>query len=353
MKIKNTFAVLFAAFLLALFFTNAKNLSFSIFSSLEFCARSVIPSLFPYMIISSFVVYTACFDRIFYGLPDKLFNILGICKKYCVPIITGNLCGFVTGAKCICDIYEGSISDESSFSDSVIISSNAGIGFVIGYVGIRLWGDIRFGIFVYSAQIISAFILNKIFNAFEKVGGKNKECAYIIKEKRSSFFSSLSRSVSSACSSILQVCAFVIFYSLIIDLFSSLFSLNHEGFIFCTLCALLEFCKGTYVSLSLGYAPLSAAMTGFCIGFGGICVHSQIFSVCDGFPLNKRKFFVFKALQGLICSLLCFVYAKIFSLLPVKDTALVFNDGKNMILIIFVSSILFLVREKRIKKDFF
>ena len=149
-----------------LFFANVENVCTSILSSLEFCAKSVIPSLFPYMVISSLIVYTACFDGLFSKLPDRLFNILGVCKKYCVPIITGNLCGFVTGAKCICDIYEKSQSDESEFSDSVILSSNAGIGFVVGYVGSKLWGDMRFGIFIYSVQIISAFLFNGVFHIF-------------------------------------------------------------------------------------------------------------------------------------------------------------------------------------------
>ena len=336
-----------------LFFTNVENVYTSILSSLEFCAKSVIPSLFPYMVISSLIVYTTCFDGLFSKLPDRLFNILGVCKKYCVPIITGNLCGFVTGAKCICDIYKENQSDESEFSDSVILSSNAGIGFVVGYVGSKLWGDMRFGIFIYSVQIISAFLLNGVFHIFEKKKEKSKERAYFVKEAQNSFFASLARSVASACSAILQVCAFVVFYSLIIDLFSSLFSLERGGFPFCALCAVLEFCKGTCASLTVGYAPLCAAMTGFCIGFGGICVHSQIFSVCDGFPLNKAKFFAFKALQGVVCSVFCFVYAKVFSVVPVKSTSFTESGGVNFVLIAFVIAIFFLIRRKNIKKDFF
>ncbi|MGM9646243.1 MAG: hypothetical protein ACI3XS_06100 [Eubacteriales bacterium] len=353
LRAKKGFAVLFILFLMILFFTNAKNISSSVLSSLEFCAKSVIPSLFPYMVISSLIVYTACFDGLFSNLPNAFFNILGICKRYCVPIITGNLCGFVTGAKCICDIYEKNPSEISDFSDSVILSSNAGIGFVIGYVGIKLWSDMRFGIFIYSVQIISSFLLNRVFRTFQKKRVGNKEQAYFANKKQSSFFVSLARAVSCSCSTILQVCSFVIFYSLIIDLLSSLFYLKQGDFAFCVLCAILEFCKGTSASLSLTYAPVCAAMTGFCIGFGGICVHSQIFSVCDGFPLNKTKFFAFKALQGVICSGFCFAYAKVFSVVPVKSTALMESAGVNFVLFAFVIAIFFLVGRKNIKKYLF
>lgn len=310
LKIKNVLSLGFVFFLFYIFFTNAKNIGSYLENSLKFCALSVIPSLFPYMCASSVITYTACLDGISKHIPKKLFSILGVCRKYFVQIICGCVCGFVTGAVCICDKYACS-DDQRSFSDSIILCSNAGVGFTVGYVGVLLWGSLHFGILLYLTQIFVAFTINAIINC-KATYEENR----ISQSKALPLLSSLSRSVSVSCMSIIKVCGFTVFFSLVTDTTSKTFGICESNDFYRIMCVAIEFCRGTTVSASAASPSFAAALTGFCIGFGGICVHSQIFSVCEGYPLNKSRFFIFKTVQGIFCAIFAYVYATIFDFSP-------------------------------------
>ena len=144
-----------------LFFTNAKNTSAFVFEAIEFCIKNIIPTLMPFMIITSTFLYSKVFSRI---NPKKLYN-LGVCKKYFSTSLIASLCGFVVGPKTICEDASSSQMKSKDFSSAITMSSNAGIGFVIGCVGARLWGSVLFGALLFVFQILSSICINKvIFN---------------------------------------------------------------------------------------------------------------------------------------------------------------------------------------------
>ena len=70
----------------------------------------------------------------------------------------------------------------------------------------------------------------------------------------------------------------------------------------------MEFCNGAFKCLEFSNIYIKAFFTGFTVGFGGICVHFQIFSVCKELPLNKKVFSLFKLLQGILLGILAIIY---------------------------------------------
>ena len=52
------------------------------------------------------------------------------------------------------------------------------------------------------------------------------------------------------------------------------------------------------------------AACGLFIGWSGLSVHFQIISLCDGYDLSFKKYFAFKAIQGLICCFLSLIAFK-------------------------------------------
>ena len=132
-KFKNLFSIFLIITTYLLFFTNVKNINSVVYNALIFCGNTLICSIFPFMILSSFIANSYIIERL---LPKKQKNILGICKIYLPSVILGSVAGFVTGAKCIKEIYSENQTDSVSFTNAVILSSNAGIGFVVACVGI-------------------------------------------------------------------------------------------------------------------------------------------------------------------------------------------------------------------------
>lgn len=156
MKLKKIIMFLLLFLLLFLFLTNVKYISISVTESLNFCYKSLIPSLFPFMVLSSVILYTM-------GTLEnyKILNILlDNCKTYANEIFLGSLCGFVIGAKGICEKFKATDS-KTDFNRAIVLSSNAGVGFVVGCVGCVIWKSIWFGICLYVAQILSAIIIFK------------------------------------------------------------------------------------------------------------------------------------------------------------------------------------------------
>lgn len=295
----NNFIKFLSLFLvLFLFLANVKYITASVISSLGFIYRTLIPSLFPFMVISSIILYTTRVQSDF-----KLINfVLDNCKIYANEILIGWICGFVIGAKGICEKYK-LYNDIESFNRSVFLSSNAGAGFVIGCVGGVIYKNIWFGIYLYIVQILSALLIFKL-KGYKKTYSKN-----IIYDTPIPFFSAIVKAVKVSTGSIITICGFNIFFSTLCDLINVRMGLTVGNIKFAINNIIMDFSKGSFCVLELNNKLLCYFLTGFCVGFGGISVHLQIFSECEGYPLNKLKFTILKFMQGFICGLFSLTYS--------------------------------------------
>ncbi len=249
------------------------------------------------MVISSVILYTT---RV-YGNFKILNFVLDNCKIYSNEILIGWLCGFVIGAKGICEKYK-LYKDNKSFNRSVFLCSNAGIGFVVGCVGGVIWKSIWFGIYLYTAQILSAISLFKI---------QGKDTANFHSEAFDTpipFFSAAVKAIKTSTSSIITICGFNVFFSALCDLINMQLGLKMGDLMFSINTIIMDFSRGSFCSMQSNSLLISSFLTGFCVGFGGLCVHLQIYAECEGYPLNRIKFTIFKLLQGLLCGILAMFY---------------------------------------------
>ena len=250
------------------------------------------------MVVSLFIIKANILSNISKGRNFKILNKLGICKKYITAIILGSFSGYITGAKCICEIYDKEPSDENTFSNAIIFSTNAGVGFVVSYVGIIIWKDALFGVYIYIMQIITSMLLALTF--FYKVQNDSN----FININNSSIRKSLTSSVIESTNTLFKISSYYLFFSLITDILN-LYPLHPFNSIISVMC---EFCKGVYISKQFPSLYLSSFFTGFTVGFGGLCVFIQLLDVCDGYPLNKKKYFIFKFFHGIILGVASVLY---------------------------------------------
>lgn len=287
--------------MLFLFLANVKDISTSVIDGLKFCGNKLIPSLYPFMVLSSIMLYYIRLDGNFKILKKVLDN----CKIYTNEIVIGWICGFVIGAKGICEKYRKD-KNENDFNRAIFLSSNAGIGFVIGCVGCSIFNDIFYGVYLYLMQIVSGYILFKIsFKSPESI----TEAIYNFNEKN--LIEATVISIKKSTETILTICGFSVFFSIILDLFISKFRIKNT-IILSAITVLLDFSKGIFSVVNISNLDVIMLLSGFCVGFGGLCVFIQICSVCEGYPFNKSKFFTLKFIQGVILGLLSILYSKIF-----------------------------------------
>ncbi len=311
------YAPIFIIFFIGIvFFANVENASLTVKSALIFCFENLVPSIFIFMVFFSILLYSCDFSGNLYKCNDRPFGFLGICKKYFFEVLLCSVCGFVSGAKIISEKFKKIGGNEVEFSNAVILSSNAGVGFLIGCVGVKIWDSAIFGVYLFFAQILLSILLGRLILKHPKFNDTklNSSC------HNPSFSSSLCRAVTTSVLTIISMCAFVVVFSCFSENLFSLFKVKSDSALYLTVSVILEFSQGIFLCASYTNSLACAFMTGFCVGFGGLCVHFQIFSTCEGLPLDKMRFVIFKLFHGILCGFSSLIYVIISGIEPTRLT---------------------------------
>ena len=283
-------------------------------NGLNFCFGVLIPSLFPFMAISSFVVksgLSSTLGKPFGRVTKKLF---GLNRCFAPVILLSVLGGYPVGAKGISALYKSKNATLKEAEKASLFAVCAGPGFLINFVGVSLYGNEKIGIILLASQIISVFIIGIVINICDSEKENNNSNIEITRPHISVSNAIVDAAVDSS-KGMFMICAFVILFSAFSSILKSLLS---EGiFENCVLC-LLEVCSASD-TLSKN-CPVE--FVAFAVGFGGICVHFQIFSALENIHIPKLSFFCIRIIQGVITALLTHLGLLIFS-----DTKEVFSSA--------------------------
>ncbi len=292
------------------------------------------------MILSSLFVQCGALK---YILNSKKEHILGIDKSVFEIMVISWISGFLIGPR----LLKGR-SSNYDLTSYYILSSNAGIGFVVSFVGFILWNNVYYGIFLYFVQICSSFI---IFRA-PKNSGYVKASAY---SKSKPLITSLSSSIQMCTGSMLEICGFTVFFTVIKDVFVSIFHIKNSKAII-LLSSLMEISEGTLASVSDVSNSVCAFFTGFSVGFGGLCMCFQVFSICEGEALNRFMFLKKKLIHGIICGIFSTIFVTAFKIEPSSTVSLVSNYEISLSSIVFCTIFSFFIMndiKNRIKKKIY
>ena len=279
------------------------------------CAGKVIPSLFPYMVVSSLLVYS--------GLAAKLGRLIPAASFFSLPgeasssLLLGAVCGFPVGAKTAVDLYKSGCVSKTEAEVLISISNNTGPSFVVGIVGTLFWGSAAFGWALYCFQILAAAVVglfvNRVLFPFKSSALSKKTTS------TSKPFSLLfSTSVSEAAFSCLSICGFVDFFYVVIRFCTAAFAATSAlPFFPALLASLLEFTTGTALGADIG-GWAGAFLCGFAVGWAGLSVFFQACSFALPAGLSLKRTVAVKTLQGILTGTLCALYVVIFPISPTK-----------------------------------
>lgn len=275
------------------------------------CAKTIIPSLFPFLVLSELLVNGGAALHLPKPLIRPLQTIFGLPAQGCVAVLLGALCGFPVGAKCTVLAYKrGALSREEA-ERALCFSNNPSSAFLISAVGVSLWGSHFFGVALYTVTLSVSLAVGIVLS----LPHRKKETAQ--KERTHSQFENMSSdtalqgaklftsSVRSATESMLSVCAYVIFFSTLVGtLRLALEAISLPAALHAWLFCFFEISSGMSVSSSLGSTYIAACLCAFAAGWSGLSVHCQVLSVCDGYGLSFRRYILSKLLQGLLCAMI-------------------------------------------------
>ena len=321
----------------------AKGISYGI----TVCTESVIASLFPFMIISSFMLKSNIAYRLSAVIPDIYEKAFLLPKESAAVILMSFIGGYPVGAFMIKELYEQKIITKSQGLRMLTFCVNPGPSFIIGYVGAYLLGSTKAGVIIYCSIIIAS-LLTAVFtrNSNQYTYTKIKSKKEI--QPKSSYISSFTDAVKDSTSSIISVCSFVILFSMLNELWIQ-FAKNDELRMLFSCIFEVTNAMGVYAKAFPLY--ISAAV----LSFGGLCVHFQIMPVLlalrSGFPIFILKKLSVALLSALFCKLILVIFPCEISVSNITQNAFTYTGSNTGISIcMLIMSIIFLLGDKTVFK---
>ncbi len=294
-------------FCLLLIFKNSDVAMEYIHNGLTLCAHTVIPSLFPFMVISEMIVAGGIADPLLRPLSGFFKRLLKLSPTGGACVLLGMFCGFPIGAKCAIRALEDGRITKNEAERIIAIASSPSSAFLISAVGLSLWGNKRFGGALYLSVLLSELITGIFLAKFNK--GKITDAqAFSPKQAippRKSPASLFTEAVRSSCNGILLVCAYVIFFAALVGALEYLVSaLSLPALFSVLLFGFFELSGGMSRASALAPPLVAALISGLFAGWSGISVHCQLLSVCEGKDLSLKKYILSKLAQGCLALLI-------------------------------------------------
>lgn len=283
------FLFLGAILLVFLFLWQGAALQAATRDAMHLAACSIIPSLFPFLVLSGILSATAD-PGVLPG--SKIFaRLTHLPAQGFLAFFLGALCGFPIGARVSAELCRNGALEKREAARLAAVSTNAGPAFVVAGVGGALFGSLALGWLLFFIQLCAALLLLP-FWCKRKPPRAGRE--FSLPQKNFSFSEILKRAVLSA----LEIAGAVVFFGGVAALLSAhLFPIPSALFK-----AVLEVGNGCAAAAALGKQGLPIAA--FSLGFSGISVLFQGMGELGPQRISALPLITFKLCQGLLSALL-------------------------------------------------
>ena len=266
---------------------------------MELCTKSLIPSLFPFMVISDILVSSGAISLLGRPLHTPMRTLFGISGDGGSAVVIGILCGFPVGTKTAVSLYEDGRISKSELEHVLMLCNLPSAAFLINAVGISLFGSHAVGLPLYFANIVSTLVIGLVSKAFFKL--PDEPLAKAKAKQRKSGASIFTSAITSSATGLLYVCAFVVFFSTLVGSLEAMISGLSLPDIFTPLWfGFFEMTQGVTKAALCSSRQLGSISAAIVSGWSGLSVHFQIMSLCQSHTLSFRPYFISKLLSAII-----------------------------------------------------
>ena len=312
-KIKQITLTLFIFVTIVVFSVMGKTVSESVKSSLELCFFAVIPSLFPFFILSEFLMQiVSCASK----------------RVTVTAFATGLLTGFPAGVNNVCRLYEQKTIDKSTATSLLYCTANASPAYVVTFIGTHIIKSKQAGVALLIAQIITAFACAVFFRCFKNT--ESKSCGVIhISE-------AISKAITSSVINCLYVCGYIVLFGILADIVSGFTGVIVNARIKSIIIGAIEITRGMEtIDFRENGAIVTAAII---LGFSGISVIMQCINCAIKAGLSPKPIITGKLIYTFIMPGIAYI---IYKLMP-KASNNTFKGSENIWSVITVIAFLLL-----------
>jgi len=212
---------LFILFTISLLVFSSSNLA-AAQNGLALWATSVLPTLFPFFVATELLCRTNfvyILGKFLNKIMRPVFNVPG---ESAIAIILGTISGYPVGAKVVCNLKEKKIISKTEAERLIAFTNNSGPLFILGTVGIALFGDKKIGIILLVAHILASLSVGYVFKFWKKnefkVDFSNNTSSSNKLIRVSELGEIIGEAIKKSISTILTVGGFVVLFSVIISI---------------------------------------------------------------------------------------------------------------------------------------
>lgn len=304
-------------------------------TGLQLCYNVIIPSLFPFFVLSSLVVdlgLARYVGRALEKFMRPLFNVPGSCAS---ALALGFIGGYPVGARTAISLYEKGMCTKEEAERLLAFCNNSGPAFILGVVGAGVFASSRVGVLLYLAHAAASVCIGILFR-FYKAGGGAVRPAGSLQFETQRLTTAFTGSVKNSFLSTLNICAFVVFFTVVIRMLDLCGALPWAAGMLGRLLAPLGFSEAWGERLLTGVLEISSgvwslsgdgslrgrlSMAAFMLGWAGISVHCQVLSFLGSSGLSVRTYLGGKLLHGGLSALFVGLLGRLF---PLEDQVAVY-----------------------------
>ena len=296
----------------------------SVYNGLSVWAKTVLPSLFPFVFLTKLLSNLNVLETI----TDKLSKVTKFLFK--APAISSYIflmsiiSGYPVGAKLISEFYQqGKITDRQA-NKLVTFCSTSGPLFIIGSVGTAIFFDKKIGYILFFSHILSSIIngivfRNKFVDKTEMQKNAKNECE---------LSTILPNTMNDTILSCLVVGGYIAIFFLMIELFNNFGFFNPivdflsnilsslgvtKNAIKSTIFGIIEISKGCIEIAKSGISIIaSTTIASFLISFGGLCTFFQATTFLSKCKVDLKFYLFQKLTHAIISAMLSFVLMHVF-----------------------------------------
>ena len=254
--------------------------------ALVLCAQSVIPALFPFFVVSSLFIDLGCAAVLGRSLAPVMHRLFGVSGAGGTAFLLGIIGGYPVGGRTAGELYRSGQCEREECERLLAFCNNAGPSFILGIAGLGCFGSVRVGAWLYLIHVGAAVMVGLLFRSTSRQMGQPE------KTETPRWADALIQAVRGGAMSMVNICAFVVFFLVILRLFSRFTGIQHGAIL-------------GIVEMTNGILRLANDRRGFIwaaglLGWGGLSVHCQTAAVLSGSSLSLKRYFIGKALQAAI-----------------------------------------------------
>ena len=283
---------------------------------LQLCFNVIFPSLFPFFVLSSLVVELGMARYLGQALERIMLPLFRVGGPGASALVLGFVGGYPVGARTAIRLYETKQLTKAEVQRLLAFCNNSGPAFILGVVGAGVFGIGTVGLLLYFVHIAASVCVGLLFRFYGRPDTKRSLTSHPPQFQTVRFSHAFTSSIKNSFSSVLNICAFVVFFSVLIRLLSLCGIMEVAARLLTALPLHLDLTMAQHlliglVEVSSGVAGLigesalneRVSMAAFMLGWAGLSVHCQVLSFLAGSDLSSFSYLLGKVLHGLLSAL--------------------------------------------------